>query len=514
MEPAPVLLLLSSLWGCSGRPADSLVVTPREPVVPFGGSTELNCSLACAGGTVEWRGLDTALGTITSFPTHSILHISQATVAMEGMKICQGSCYGQHYQQTVELKVYALPDTLQLEAAPHSLCPGCPARLRCSAARVHPVTGLALTWYRGHQALENTDFDASETDEELYDIVSTLAVDGTDVAEGVEFRCEVTLRVGQETFTRVASVVASAGVPACSLQIWSLPPTGTRGRALRIECHAQCAGNATVHWLRTPAALSQYREEATGGSSALWLDHAEPWHQGHYQCVLLGRLTQVVSLELTVVDGSFSSSPAIAAGAAASLLGFIVTAVVSRRLWKRFRSRTAFDSNAGAAYEVLGCGGRRRAAGVDGRLYSELLRRICQRGAAPAEAAAALLRRVRCRDHEAVPFDVFRYGVLTCCVLLEFAAKADALFAVLGGGGSADSRLCQAVLRALEDALGAGNGPRPGRYLEAGSRLGPDGLALAMDRALQERKLGSSMSREEFLRKATALFIAKVKPVE
>ncbi|XP_027756861.1 tubulin polyglutamylase complex subunit 1 [Empidonax traillii] len=191
---------------------------------------------------------------------------------------------------------------------------------------------------------------------------------------------------------------------------------------------------------------------------------------------------------------------------------------LARALWyvrlAHHSHRTAFDSNAGAAYEVLGCGGRRRAAGVDGRLYSELLRRICQRGAAPAEAAAALLRRVRCRDHEAVPFDVFRYGVLTCCVLLEFAAKADALFAVLGGGGSADSRLCQAVLRALEDALGAGNGPRPGRYLEAGSRLGPDGLALAMDRALQERKLGSSMSREEFLRKATALFIAKVKPVE
>ncbi|NXD44523.1 TPGS1 polyglutamylase, partial [Copsychus sechellarum] len=191
---------------------------------------------------------------------------------------------------------------------------------------------------------------------------------------------------------------------------------------------------------------------------------------------------------------------------------------LARALWyvclAHHSHRTAFDSNAGAAYEVLGCGGRRRAAGVDGRLYSELLRRICQRGAAPAEAAAELLRRVRCRDHEAVPFDVFRYGVLTCCVLLEFAAKADALFAVLGAGDSADTRLCQAVLRALEDALGAGHSSRPGRYLEAGSRLGPDRLALAMDQALQERKLSSSMSREEFLRKATALFIAKVKPVE
>ncbi|NWS31536.1 MADCA protein, partial [Polioptila caerulea] len=434
MEPVPVLLLLGSLWGCSGRPADRLVVTPREPVVPFGGSTDLNCSLACTGGKLEWRGLDTALGTISSFSTHSILHIRHATVATEGTKICQGICHGQHYQKTVTLKVYALPDTLRLEAAPHILRPGHPANLTCSAMYLYPITEMTLTWYRGHQAVENTDFDSEDTDEELYNIVSTLSVNGTEVAEGVEFRCEVTLHVGQETFTRVASLGASAEavmeqpaavvtstgspstarpvattalppgpsvptgdpttaqepktettldvaavttsastepsvpqdltagsptarvatttlagsgtagtgpsmgtVPACSLQIWSLPPTGTRGRALRIECHAQCAGNATVGWLRTPAALSQYREESAGSSSALRLDRAEPWHQGHYQCVLLGHRAQAVCLEVTVVDDSFS--PAIAMGTAGSLLGLIVTAAVSRRLWKRFRSR-------------------------------------------------------------------------------------------------------------------------------------------------------------------------------
>ncbi|NWU39124.1 MADCA protein, partial [Hylia prasina] len=435
MEPAPVLLLLGSLWGCSGRPADRLVVTPLEPVVSFGGSTELNCSLACPGGKVEWRGLDTALGTISSFSTHSILHIRHATVATEGMKICQGSCHGQHYQKTVTLKVYALPDTLRLEAAPHILRPGHPANLNCSAMHLYPIAGVVLTWYRGQQVVENTDFDFEETDEELYNIVSTLSVKGTEVEEGVEFRCEVTLHIRQETFTRVASLVARAeavmeqpaavvtstgspstarpvattvlppgptvptGVPttarepntgttldlaavtnspstepsvpqdltagsptarvattpfpgsgtagtgpstgtmpACSLQMRSLPPTGTRGRALRIECHARCTGNATVGWLRTPAALSQYREESAGSSSALRLDRAEPWHQGHYQCVLLGHRAQVVSLEVMVVDDSFSSSTAIAMGTAGSLLGLIVTGAVSRRLWKRFRS--------------------------------------------------------------------------------------------------------------------------------------------------------------------------------
>ncbi|XP_059726262.1 mucosal addressin cell adhesion molecule 1 [Haemorhous mexicanus] len=436
MEPAPVLLLLGSLWGCSGGPADRLVVTPREPVVPFGGSTELNCSLACAGGKVEWRGLDTALGTISSFSTHSILHIRHATVATEGMKICLGKCHGQHYQKTVTLKVYALPDTLRLEAAPHILRPGHPANLTCSATHLYPPTGLALTWYRGHQVVENlTDVDCKDADEEeLCNIVSTLSVKGTEVAEGEEFRCEVKLHVGLETFTRVASLVASAeavmtaamvtstgspgtarpvastalppgpGVPTgdpttargpnagttldlaavtkppstepsvpqdpmastdtagvatstlpgfgtaatgppqgtmptCSLQIWSLPPTGMRGRALRIECHARCTGNATVGWLRTPAALWQYREESAGSSSALRLDSAEPWHQGHYQSVLLGHRAQVASLEVLVVDDSFSSSPAIAMGTAGSLLGLIATAAVSRRLWKRFRSR-------------------------------------------------------------------------------------------------------------------------------------------------------------------------------
>ncbi|NXT92137.1 MADCA protein, partial [Anhinga rufa] len=468
MEPAPLLLLFSLLWGCSGRPADKLVVVPREPVVRYGGSAQLNCSLACVGGTVQWKGLDTNLGSITSFPTHSVLHISSAVVAMAGTKICQGTCHRQYYQRTVNLKVYALPDTLQLEVDPRALQPGQPASLRCSAQRVYPLTGLLFTWYWADQELEVADFDVTETDEELFDIVSTLPVAGKEVAEGVEFRCKVTLSIGQETFTRVASVTVSTGavteqpvamatstgspqtaatttgspstagpmtttalppeqsvstrdpttaltttpwepntetilepaaatnppsterpvphdlvtgsptahlatttlpssgttsppaeaqgisadsisrgsppvekgtgtsVGACSLRIWSLPPNGTRGRALRIECHAWCAGNATVRWLQTPVALSQYREEAAGSSSTLRLDHAEPRHQGHYQCVLLGHHSQMVSLQLMVLDDSFSLGPAIAM---ASLLGLIVTGIVSRCLWKRFTSQ-------------------------------------------------------------------------------------------------------------------------------------------------------------------------------
>ncbi|NWR58973.1 MADCA protein, partial [Bucorvus abyssinicus] len=474
MELAPLLLLLSSLWGCSGQPADRLVVMPREPLVRYGGSVQLNCSLACARGTVQWKGLDTNLGSISSFPTHSILHIGSAVVATAGTRTCQGTCHGQRYQDTVNLKVYALPDRLRLQAEPRVPMPRQPASLRCTAQGVYPLMGLRLTWYWGSKMLEEEDLDVTETDKELFNIVSTLLVAGEEVGEGVEFRCEVSLSIGQETFTRVASVAASTEAvveqpvamdtsmgrprtaaattgrpstagpvtttalppelrvpthepstalttplwepgaettlelaaatelpstehpaprnlgagssterpatttlpssgtarptaealgtaagsigrgsplatkgtgppmgpePTCSLQIWSLPPKGTRGRALRIECRAQCTRNATVRWLQTPVALSQYQEEVAGSGSALQLDHAEPQHQGHYQCVLLGHRSQAASLQLVVLDDPSSTGPAVTMGTTVSLLGLIVTGITSHRLWKRFRSQ-------------------------------------------------------------------------------------------------------------------------------------------------------------------------------
>lgn len=108
---------------------------------------------------------------------------------------------------------------------PPTLEPEQPASLRCLAQQVYPLTGLVLTWYRGDQELKEADFDVMETDEELFDIVSTLLVAGKEVGEGMEFRCQVTLNIGQETFTRVASVIVSTG-GECRVKL------GTRVRTL------------------------------------------------------------------------------------------------------------------------------------------------------------------------------------------------------------------------------------------------------------------------------------------
>lgn len=193
---------------------------------------------------------------------------------------------------------------------------------------------------------------------------------------------------------------------------------------------------------------------------------------------------------------------------------------LGRALWHlrlaHHSQRTAFNNNVSVAYECLSASGRKKKPGLDGRTYSELLKRVCRDGGAPEEVVAPLLRKIQCRDHEAVPLGIFRAGMLSCFVLLEFVARASALFQLLEDPGLAvaDRRVGQAVLDTLEGALGTGDlAAAPTHYLEAGSRLGPDSLARALDRAATGRRPSVPMAREEFLEKAAALFIAKVKPV-
>ncbi|XP_066491791.1 tubulin polyglutamylase complex subunit 1 [Tiliqua scincoides] len=192
---------------------------------------------------------------------------------------------------------------------------------------------------------------------------------------------------------------------------------------------------------------------------------------------------------------------------------------LARALWHlrlaHHSHRTAFTNNVSMAYNLLSAGGRRKKPGVNGKLYTELLKMICQDGGTPEETVLPLLRKVMCRDHEVVLFDIFRYGVLTCLVFLEFLVKADTLYNTLdGGSGAVDKRVCMAVLGTLEDALQASGISVPIRYLEAGSKLRPDCLALAMDKALTERKASIAMKKEEFLQKASTIFVTKVKSID
>ncbi|XP_059575623.1 mucosal addressin cell adhesion molecule 1 isoform X1 [Alligator mississippiensis] len=174
----------------------ALTVLPREPLVELGGSIQLNCSLDCPNGKVEWKGLDTNLGNILSFPSHSVLQVTNAHVTTRGTKICLGLCQT-IVQTSVHLEVYSFPDTLQLDSEPKELVAGQPARLFCTMSKVYPPGGLILSWYRGDQKLETAEPEEDEDEDELLYYRAQLDVPAADVTEGAEFRCQAELFLSQ-----------------------------------------------------------------------------------------------------------------------------------------------------------------------------------------------------------------------------------------------------------------------------------------------------------------------------
>ncbi|XP_062411338.1 tubulin polyglutamylase complex subunit 1 [Sardina pilchardus] len=197
---------------------------------------------------------------------------------------------------------------------------------------------------------------------------------------------------------------------------------------------------------------------------------------------------------------------------------------LSRALWHiglaHHSQRSAFNSNTRVAYDLLMQNGPRRrgAGGVKGRVYTELLRGLCSEGGLSVTASAPLLQRIHCHDHEAVPFELFRQGVLTCAVFTDYIRKSQCLYAAVSSSPerAADRALCQAVLGTLQEALETTSAwADVAHYLEASMKISPGKLAQAMAEAQGPDRAGtgSTMDAQEFEDTAAKLFLARVRIV-
>ncbi|XP_013878986.1 tubulin polyglutamylase complex subunit 1 [Austrofundulus limnaeus] len=227
---------------------------------------------------------------------------------------------------------------------------------------------------------------------------------------------------------------------------------------------------------------------------------------------------------------------------------------LNRALWHlrlaHHSQRSAFSNNVRVAYDLLdvtGCQGQAGEApggsdgpcsggpmgagggGVRGGLYTQTLQCLCSEGGVPASTSAPLLQRLCCQDHEAVPYDVFRYSVLTCAVFSDYIRQAQRLYAEVccSDEGPVSRALCLTVLGTLKEALETSQGcdanrslntntksnnTKARRYLQASARISPHNLAQAMVGA-QTRGPGGNMDAKEFENAAAELFIARVKLV-
>ncbi|XP_077476258.1 tubulin polyglutamylase complex subunit 1 [Stigmatopora argus] len=207
---------------------------------------------------------------------------------------------------------------------------------------------------------------------------------------------------------------------------------------------------------------------------------------------------------------------------------------LNRALWHlrlaHHSQRSAFGNNIRVAYDLLSAtepfwhasdGGHTGVSGggVRGGLYTQTLRCLCGEGGVPASTSAPLLCRLHCHDHEAVPYDVFRHGVLTCAVFSDYIRQAQCLYAQVcrPDEGPASRAPCLAVLGALSEALEMSRdadppGVKAFRRLEASAKMSPHQLALAMAQT-QTRGPAGHMDAKEFENAAAELFIARVKVV-
>ncbi|KAI5092757.1 tubulin polyglutamylase complex subunit 1 [Silurus meridionalis] len=181
--------------------------------------------------------------------------------------------------------------------------------------------------------------------------------------------------------------------------------------------------------------------------------------------------------------------------------------------------RSAFNNNIRVAYDLLSrCGSARRVpGGVQGRLYTEMLRCVCSDSGLLDAAAATLLHHLQCHDYEAVPFELFRQAVLTCTSFSEYIRRARCLYAAVAcpSDRPAERGLCDAVLNALREALDTSHGPDASRYLEASAKISPTELARAMaeTRGASREREGPGMDMCEFEDAAAGLFLARVRVV-
>ncbi|KAM9340860.1 tubulin polyglutamylase complex subunit 1 [Symphorus nematophorus] len=229
---------------------------------------------------------------------------------------------------------------------------------------------------------------------------------------------------------------------------------------------------------------------------------------------------------------------------------------LNRALWHlrlaHHSQRSAFSNNVRVAYDLLNLTGPRTrpvegpegtdgpctdgpaGGGVRGGLYTQTLQCLCSEGGVPASTSAPLLRRLHCQDHEAVPYDVFRHGVLTCAVFSDYIRQAQRLYAEVccPDEGPASRALCLAVLGTLKEALETSQGSDTNCcanantkansclevnikaicYLEASAKMSPYRLAQAIAGA-QTRGPGGNMDAKEFENAAAELFITRVKVV-
>ncbi|XP_012584972.1 PREDICTED: mucosal addressin cell adhesion molecule 1 [Condylura cristata] len=318
--------------GSSEAGGELLEVWPPEPVVALGGFLQLTCRLNCSDGakaSVQWKGLDTSLGSVKQEAEGSVLTVRKASRVDEGTRICEGSCRDTRHVKTVQIVVFAFPG--QLTVSPQALVAGRRQEVACTAHNVTPTDPniLSLSLLLGNRELEGAQVLSRETEaepqrgeDELYRVTKQWRLPPFEPPVPPALHCQATMRLpGLElshllpipvlpiSTTKEPEVTASVQAPPeqdsrlpsppasppspgptpgntstgpCHLEIRQLPVPG----GLELLCEATCGPGGTVRWTQAPGGLAAYKWREAGTQAWLSVRWASCSPEGWFQCQL------------------------------------------------------------------------------------------------------------------------------------------------------------------------------------------------------------------------------------
>ncbi|XP_069623925.1 intercellular adhesion molecule 4-like isoform X2 [Ranitomeya imitator] len=197
-----------------------LTVHPVDPVVSTGESIQLNCSINCPLGTVAWKGLDIFVDKQYIAPGYSVQTLENISISMDGTKHCEGTCPGHRkaYQKSLQLHVYALPNTLLLSSDMKNGI----HYLNCSMELVYPLPEISC--YKGSKLLdERTDNEILDGD--LFNITWSWVVPEEDWLSDAFYWCEAQVHVNGQVFKREGTLYISEDKTTTSAAVFSTSQT-------------------------------------------------------------------------------------------------------------------------------------------------------------------------------------------------------------------------------------------------------------------------------------------------
>ncbi|XP_045846838.1 mucosal addressin cell adhesion molecule 1 [Meles meles] len=379
----------------------SLEMEPPGSVVAVsvGGSQQLTCRLSCAdprNPRVQWRGLDTSLGTVRSDAHSSVLSVHNASLSEAGTRVCVGSCGTDTLLRTVKLLVFAFPD--QLAVSPVALVAGRDQEVACTAHNVTPANPetLSLSLLLGDQELEGVqalDWDVEEEpqqgEDQLLRVTQRWRLPPLETPTPLTLHCRATmdlpgLRLSHQRAIPVLhsltspeppvktspeatpelSSTSSSGSPGhppgnSSSGSPGPPPGNSSSRSpgprpgnssilpchpeirqspaaggLDLLCQALCGPGVAVGWTQAPGGLEAYQRWEAGAQAWLSVPWAGCCAEGWFQC-RLDPGGQMASLHLAPEICCWTTPPALWTGSL--VLGLLFLAFLAHRLRKRCR---------------------------------------------------------------------------------------------------------------------------------------------------------------------------------